>query len=240
MTSHPPAAGRSQHSLDFARERDARICWLLETHPVTAAMLVRLGWFPNKNKALKRLRRLVARKRICVAGTVCRTPGRPEQVYSRWRLKADQLQHEVALTELCLKLDAGRILRAPSAHDRTVRPDAEVWINTQLYYVELDRGSMTYAQIARRFRKYEGCPHVSLWVCSTEERMEGMRQRAERLRHAALFTTFAEALASPHGEIWRDFHGGRAALPRDGGEKGGNNPGAFQDLFAHPDAGGRF
>ena len=32
---------------------------------------VRIGWFPTKNKALKRLRRLVARKRIRLVGTVC-------------------------------------------------------------------------------------------------------------------------------------------------------------------------
>src|SRR5207247_1327812 len=80
--------------------------------------------------------------------------------------------------------------------------DAEVWITGRLYLLELDRGSMGYAQVERRFRKYEDCPHLSLWVCATEARREGLRLRAERLRHTALFTTFAEALASPHGDIW--------------------------------------
>lgn len=220
MMPRPRAAGRLYSSITFARQRDARICWLLETHPVTAAMLVRLGWFPNKNKALRRLRRLVARKRIRLVGTVCRATGRPEHVYCRWRPKPDQLLHEVELTELCLRLNAGKILRGRQATDGRVRPDAEVWVNGQRYYLELDRGTMGYAQVARRFRKYEGCPHLSLWVCPTQERMEGMRQRAERLRHAALFTTFAEALASPHAEIWRDFHGGKAALPREGENRG--------------------
>lgn len=209
--------------MEFGRTRDARICWLLDMHPVTAAMLVSLGWFPGKNKALQRLRRLVTRKRIRLVGTVCHHAGRPEHVYCRWRPKPDQLLHEVELTELCLRLNAEKILRGRHTTDGQVRPDAEVWINKQLYYVELDRGSMTYSQIARRFRKYEGCPHLSLWVCATEERMEGLRRRAERLRHTALFTTFAEALAGPHGAIWRDFHGGTAALPRESeqaGEKG--------------------
>src|SRR5947209_7491698 len=104
-----PVLGTPRRSLAFARARDARIGWLLEMHPVTAAMLVQIGWFPSKNKALKRLRRLVAKKRIRLVGTVCGTIGRPEHVYCRWRPKADQLLHEVQLTEVCFRLDAGTI-----------------------------------------------------------------------------------------------------------------------------------
>jgi len=185
-------------------------------HPVTAAMLVSLSWFPSKNKALKRLRRLVGRRRIRLVGTVCHKIGRPEHVYCRWRPKPDQLLHEIELTDLCFRIDAEKILRGPHATDEQVRPDAEVWINGRLYYLELDRGTMGYAQIERRFRKYEDCSHLSLWVCATEERMEGLRRRAEKVRHTALFTMFAEALASPHGQIWRDYNGDTAALPRQG------------------------
>src|SRR4051794_1415024 len=39
--SPPPATGRERRGTDVARERDARVCWLLGMHPVTAAMLVR-------------------------------------------------------------------------------------------------------------------------------------------------------------------------------------------------------
>ena len=97
-----------------------------------------------------------------------------------------------------------------------VRPDAEVWVNGRLYYLELDRGTMGYAQIERRFRKYEGCPHLSLWVCATPNRAEGLRRRAEGVRGSALFATRADVLAAPHGEVWTDFAGGRASLPREG------------------------
>src|SRR5882724_10179453 len=90
MTSHATSNGN-----DFARRRDARVCWLLDMHPVTAAMLVRIGWFPSKNKALKRLNRLVRRRRIKLVGTVCRKAGRPEQIYCRWMPKSDHLLHEV-------------------------------------------------------------------------------------------------------------------------------------------------
>jgi hypothetical protein len=210
-----------RHSNRFARQRDERICWLLGRHPVTAAMLVQIGMFSTKNKALKRLRRLASRRRIRLVGTVWQHTGRPEHVYCRYRPKPDHLLHEIQLTAVCLRLDAGKIDRGPHVTDKEVRPDAEVWISGRLYYLELDRGSMRYAQIARRFRQYERCPHLSLWICATPERLEGMRTRAESLRHTALFTTFAEALATPHGDIWRDFAGGRAALPREQEGKAG-------------------
>lgn len=210
-----PSAPR-RHCNAFARERDARVLWLLGLHPVTAAMLVRLGWFPTRNKAIRRLNRLVGKGRIRLVGTVCRKTGRPEHVFCRWRPKTDQMLHEVELTDLCLRLDAGRIVRGPGVTDTYVRPDAEVWINGRVYYLELDRATTGSGKIERdRFRKYEGCPHLSLWVCPTEARRESLRARAAGVRAGALFATFAQAVADPHGPVWVDFDGGRAALPRE-------------------------
>src|SRR5205807_226302 len=83
----PPAGPRS--SLAFARERDERVRWLLGLHPVTAAMLVDLGWFPTKRKALWRLGRLVKRRVVRIVGTVSRKPGRPEHVYCTFQPKQD-------------------------------------------------------------------------------------------------------------------------------------------------------
>jgi hypothetical protein len=211
----PPTRNDVRLSLAFSRERDGRIGWLLDTHPVTAAMLVRIGWFPSRNKALKRLNRLVRRKRIRLVGTVCGRVGRPENVYARWTPKVDQLLHEVQLTELCLRMDAATILRGPHVNDADIRPDAQVWINGEVYYLEWDRGTMAYGQVVRqRFRKYEHCPRLALWVCPSETRREGLRSRAAAIRQTALFATSAEALTSPHGEIWLDYAGERAALPR--------------------------
>ena len=222
--SPPTALPTHRRSIDFARARDARVCWLLDMHPVTAAMLTRIGWFPKKNKALKRLNRLVQRRRIRFVGTVCEKVGRPENVYCRWTPTIDHLLHEVQLTEMCFRLDAERILRGPHVLDTEVRPDAEVWINGELYYLEWDRGSMSYGQIAaHRFSKYENCRRLTLWVCPTEIRREGLRLCAERIRSIALFATAAEALASPHREIWLDYHGEKAALPRQ--KKGEENRG---------------
>ena len=217
MTAPASPPGVPHSSNAFARERDARVCWLLDTHPATAAMLVALGLFPSKAKALKRLNRLVQRRRVRLVGTVCRKAGRPEHVFALCRPKPDQLLHEVELTDVCLKLQAARILRGTRVTDPAVRADAEVWINGHRYYLELDRGSMGYDQIERRFRVYEASRHVVLWVCPSAERRDALRQRAERIRHVALFTTLTEALRSPHAEIWLDFRGTAAALPREGG-----------------------
>jgi hypothetical protein len=215
----------SRQSLAPSRAHDARLCWLVENNPVAAAMLVRLGWFPNNDNAVRLLRRLVTRKRIRLVGTVCRRSGRPEGVYCHYRPKADQLLHEVELTELCLRLGARCNLCGPHVRDQRMRPDAEVRIGGTVYYLELDRGTMSGAQIARRFRKYEWCKQLVLRVCPTAARREVLRRQADRLRHAALFTTFAEALASPHEAAWQDYTGDRAALPREADKPPGNNPG---------------
>jgi hypothetical protein len=212
-----PAPSAPRQTIAAARLRDRRIEWLLSRHPVTAAMLVSLEIFPSRRRALRRLARLVARGRVRFVGTVSRRSGRPEHVYCRWRPKADDLRHEVELTELCLKLDAERIERGPHVADDTILPDAEVWINGRAYYLELDRGTMGYAQMASRFRLYDGFPHFVLWVCPTPERRDGLRARASRIRTCALFTTFAEAVANPHRPVWLDYAGTRVALPAEAG-----------------------
>jgi hypothetical protein len=209
-----PLDNTQRHSLALSRARDARVLRLLSAHPATAAMLASLGWFSTTGKALKRLRRLVARKKVRLVGTVSRKIGRPEHVYCRWRPKPDQLLHEVELTELCLRLHAGRILRGPQLEGSDLRPDAEVVINGDTYFLELDRGSMGYRQLRGRFRRYEGAGYLVLWVCPTAERRDGLRGQADGISRLALFATFAEAVADPHRPIWIDCRGERAALPR--------------------------
>jgi hypothetical protein len=202
-------------SLDFARRRDARIEWLLSLHPATAAMLVEIGLFPVKAKALRRLNRLVEKGRLRLVGTVRRKAGRPEHVFYRGRVKPDQLHHELELSQLCFRIHAERILRGRLVTHADLRPDAELWINGELYFLEHDRGTSGYRQIERkRFSQYEGSRHLVLWVCPTAERRDGLRRRAAALRHVALFATFRDALADPHGAIWLDHDGGRVALPR--------------------------
>lgn len=205
-----PAEHRPPSSLEVARLRDARIVWLLSDHPVTASQLSSLGWFPSRAKAQTRLRKLARRGRIHLVGTLSRRGGRPEHVYCRWR--PQPLQHEVELTDVCLQLNATEVRRGPSVRDRFVLPDAEVVIAGETYYLELDRGTMSHAQMARRFRLYEEVPHLSLWVCSTAERRDALRAGAARLRSTALFATLDDVRVAPCGAVWVDVRGNAVSL----------------------------
>ena len=82
-------------------------------------MLIEIGFFRSKRKATKRLARLVQRKQLRLAGTVCLWNGRPQHVYCRnhW-VKADTLLHEVQLSRVCFKIHADEVRRAGGA----VRP----------------------------------------------------------------------------------------------------------------------
>lgn len=204
-----------EESSAFARRRDALIIALLENHPATAEMLVGLGWFPNRSKVVRRLTRLVARGKVRLLGTVAGRAGRPQHVYGRWRPALNQLTHEILLTQVCLRLSASRILRGHHIERRDLLPDAEVWIQRRRYYLELDRGTMSYAQLERRFGKYAETDEFVLWVCSSIDRREGMRARAGMIRQAALFTTLPEALVDPHAPIWIDHAGHQVGLPRE-------------------------
>src|SRR5438105_3102808 len=115
----------------LARERDHRILWLLEHHPATAGMLVEIGYFASRKRALRRLHRLVMKKRLKIAGTVLLSNGRPEQVYCRGKqaVKPDNVLHEVQVSRVCFKIHADGVRRGAGNVDGFLLPDAELWIN---------------------------------------------------------------------------------------------------------------
>jgi hypothetical protein len=178
-------------------------------------MLVSVGLFPNRRKAGKRLHRLVQQKRLRLLGTVSLKAGRPEQVYGRGRWNTTNLTHEVQLTRVCLRIDADEVRRGPGEVDCDLRPDAELVIGGRRFLMEMDCGTMGYADVIRkRFARYQACQDIVLWVCPTECRMEGLRRHAASVRQIALFTTLDKATTDPHAPVWTDCDGVRAALPR--------------------------
>ena len=58
-------------------------------------------------------------------------------------------------------------------------------------------------------------------VTRLEQEQEAMTDRIAELeeQHRLMAAEHDHAMASPHGEIWWDFRGGKAALPREGGRK---------------------
>src|SRR4051812_31805966 len=117
---------RRQSSNAVGRARDAQVLWLLRSHPATAGMLVEVGLFPGKRRALRRLSRLRERGQVRCVGVVSLKDGRPEQVYGagRWMAKADTLFHEVQITRVLLKTHADEVRRGPGQVDREILPDA--------------------------------------------------------------------------------------------------------------------
>jgi hypothetical protein len=101
-----PPPGPPKNSNQFARDRDERICWMLDSHPVTAALLVAIGLSPARARRSSRSTVLSSKSASKVVGVVCRTSGRPEYVYCRWRPQA--LLHEI---ELAIQTDAANTTR---------------------------------------------------------------------------------------------------------------------------------
>lgn len=221
---------RQRQSNAFARWRDALILRLLDQHPATAGLLVAIGLFSTRKKASKRLARLRERKQIRCIGTVALKDGRPEYVYARGRhqWKADNLVHEVQLTQVCLKIHADNIQREPEKIDSYLRPDAELWIAGRHYLLELDRGTESIADVVgTRFEKYQLTRDCVLWICPSERRLENLREQAAVLCLNVLFTTIDRALSNPHAAIWIDLAGNRVALSLgdEGGDEGEVIPG---------------
>jgi hypothetical protein len=81
------------------------------------------------------------------------------------------------------------------------------------YYVELDTGEETHAQVRRRQARYSGIEDFVLFVTSSQRRLEGLRENAHQaVQRIALFTTLEVALAQPRGEIWIDCQGERTSI----------------------------
>ena len=139
--------------------------------------------------------------------------GRPENVYcNSWKPKYDQLRHELLLTDFLLNYPDADVLRG-WAVSRRLRPDAEMTVAGFFYYVEMDTGEQSYAQVRRRQARYSGVEDYLLYVTVSPKRLEGLRKNAHSaVERIAMFTTLEEALRDPHGQIWIDCHGERTAI----------------------------
>ena len=135
--------------------------------------------------------------------------GRPESVFCNgWRPKYDQLRHEVKLTDFLLLYTPDELVRGWYV-DRTIRPDAQMLLEEQKYYVELDTGHMSMGQIKRRQVVYRDVTdHLVLYVTlGTQRRVKSLIQASQLIDKIGLFTTLDEAMADPSGAIWKTREG---------------------------------
>ena len=143
--------------------------------------------------------------------------GRPEKIYCNgWKPKWDHLRHECLLTDFFLfGYPEADVLRGWLVNKR-IRPDAEMTLEGVFYYVEMDTGQESYAQVRRRQRNYAGVEDPVLYVTLSGDRREGLRKRGKAIASIGLFTTLDEVLECPRGDIWVDHDGGRVSIwPED-------------------------
>lgn len=96
--------------------------------------------------------------------------------------------------------------------DPRIRPDAELTIGGQRFFVELDTGEQSYRQIASRQRCYAGIKDLLLYVTLSEKRMARLIRHSHAVHAIALFTTLEQVQHDACGEIWTDWTGGKVSL----------------------------
>lgn len=131
--------------------------------------------------------------------------GRPENVYCNWPVHAQQVAHEVMLTDYLLALERAfpgiKILRGYDV-DPAVRADADVTL-TKLRYVELDRGTEKEPQWEHRAKVLAKAGKGVQVLTLTEARMERLKAWSKKdIADIAFFALWEEAVRNPAGAIW--------------------------------------
>lgn len=152
----------------------------------------------------------VRRGKVKLIGYVQNDEGRDVKLFARFPV--NKPQHAYELTKLCLGISAETIRTGTSVDQRLA--DAELVINGKLHYLELDRGTMGYAEVIGRLDKYRDCQDKVLWVMSSELRIKGILERTKNLPATFLFTTYEKARQDFHQAIWTDATGITSCVER--------------------------
>lgn len=170
--------------------------------------------FPSEQAAYRRIDKLRRQGLLRQVGELMiEDAGRPEKVYcNSWKPKWDQVRHECLLTDFfLLGYSTADVLRGWMVNKR-VRPDAEMTLQGVFYYVEMDTGSESYAQVRKRQRAYAGVEEPLLYVTLNAKRREGLRKVSKAVASIALFTTLEQVKESPRGNIWMDCNGDTVSI----------------------------
>lgn len=82
-----------------------------------------------------------------------------------------------------------------------------------VYYVELDTGQQSLAQVRRGQIRYAGVEEFLLYVTKSQGRFEGLRRSAhESVRKTALFAALADVEREPRGQVWIDCLGEKTSI----------------------------
>jgi hypothetical protein len=189
------------------RQRDEEIARRATRHVCRTRHFFDL--FSSEQAAYRRIDKLRKRGLLRQVGELMvKDLGRPEKVYCNgWKPKWDQVRHECLLTDFFLMgYPEADCLRGWLVNKR-IRPDAEMTLHGVFFYVELDTGSESLAQVRKRQAAYAGVEDSLLYVTLSKRRCENLRKASKAVASIALFTTLNEALENPRGAIWRDATG---------------------------------
>src|SRR2546430_1440081 len=145
------------------RQRDDEILRLAARHVLRTRHFFR--YFTSPQAAYRRIEKLRRQGLLRLVGQIMTgDSGRPENIFSNgFKPKYDQIRHELLLTDFLLGYPEADTLRG-WAVNRRLRPDAEMTLGDYFYYVELDTGEQTHAQVRRRQARYAGVEDFLLYV----------------------------------------------------------------------------
>ena len=137
--------------------------------------------------------------------------GRKNKVLCGWRPQSDTLEHEVALTDICLAL-GGDCVRGPKTKKRC---DAQIVLNNTEYLVEFCTGSMGLKSVESQWAtKYAGCENTVLVVTVDEPRRKQLLEVLSRIDAAMYVGLLDDVVRDPFGAIWLDADGAVAAVEK--------------------------
>jgi hypothetical protein len=182
------------------KQRRKLIVAIATIHPCATRHFIRL--FASKtvtHRTIKKLHDDGLLKRV--GKVISKDSGRPEHVYSNsWKPKADQIEHELSLTDFCMCFPDAEFKRGWIV-DRSLKPDAEMVLDGIRFNIELDTGEQSHKQVSKRQKRYAGSTDYLLYVCQSERRLENLRKNAEDcVRSIVLFTTLAEVQTDPRSD----------------------------------------
>ena len=161
-------------------------------------------------RAQRALNKLVKRPSVYRIGMV-ETGGRPAYVYCRRRIKLDNLEHEVKLTEFLLYFTMP-IDRLGDV-DPKLRPDATMHAKGGDYHVEMDEGTHSAFKAAKRLEVYQNVQATVLFITTSIARGKNILKRCQFLGDKLWVSLYEKAVADPAGKVWVTPTGKAMALP---------------------------
>lgn len=196
--------------LTIARQEvESLIIERASVHPCTIDDFADL--IPEKGRRYYKIQQLRQKGRLRFVGYYQNPTGRPQDVFcnSYW---PQSLKHEVELTHLLLKYPF-HIERGPDV-DPGMKPDATVHHpNGDIWHIEYDTGTQSYAQVEKRWEVYKGCKDFVLIVTRRRD-ITGLMARMKLYDRVMHIARYDELRGDPFGKHIIDVLGGQFSFEK--------------------------